>query len=47
MTIDEVAQHLGLTKWAIYKMISQKRGIGEHFTKNRFGVWVIDGRRVK
>ena len=46
MTIQEVATKIGKTKWAIYKMIAEKRGIGVHFKRNKFNVWVIDGRRV-
>ena len=47
MTIKEVADKIGKTKWAIYKMIEEKRGIGKRFKKNEFGVWVVDGRHVK
>lgn len=47
MTIQEAANKLGKTKWAIYKMIQEKRGIGKNFKKNKFGVWEIDGRKVK
>lgn len=47
MTIKEVAEKIGKTKWAVYKMIKQKRGVGKKFKKNRFGVYEVDGRKVK
>jgi len=47
MTINEVAERLGKSKWAIYKMIQQGRGIGQDFFKNEFGVWVVDGCKVR
>jgi predicted DNA-binding transcriptional regulator AlpA len=46
VVIEEVAKRIGKSKSAVYKMIAEKRGLGKHFKKNQFGVWVIDGRRV-
>jgi uncharacterized membrane protein len=47
MTVLEASKVLGITKYAIYKMIKQKRGLGVHFKKNKFGIMVIDGRKVR
>jgi len=46
MTVEQVAQAMGKTKWAIYKMIETKRGIGAKFKKNEFGIWVVNGSFV-
>lgn len=46
MTVQEASNKLGVSKWALYKMIKQKRGVGAYFKKNKFGVWVVDGRRI-
>jgi len=47
MTVQQVAKRIGKSKWAVYKMIEEKRGVGRSFKKNEFGIWVIDGRKVK
>jgi hypothetical protein len=31
MTVKEAAERMGVTKWALYKMIKEQRGIGAKF----------------
>lgn len=31
MTVEEAAKRLNRTKWAVYKMIREKRGVGAKF----------------
>jgi len=47
LTVQDVAKRLNKTKWAVYKMIESKKGVGKKFKKNEFGIWVVDGRKVK
>lgn len=47
MTVNEASKKLGVSKWAIYKMIERQVGIGKHFKKNKWGRLEVDGRKVK
>lgn len=47
MTVKECSEKLGLTVFAIYKMIKENRGVGKHFKYKAGAGWQIDGRRVK
>ena len=47
MTVEQVAKKLDKSKWAIYKMIHQRRGIGKDFHYEMGKGWIIDGRKVK
>lgn len=46
MTVNECAEKMGLSKWAIYTAINEQYGIGLLFEK-RNGRWWVDGKRVK
>lgn len=46
MTVEQVAEAIGKTKWAVYKMIEEKRGVGAKFKKNEFGIWVLKSKKV-
>ena len=47
MNVKECAEKIGLTKYAVYKMIRDGRGIGSHFKYKPGAGWTIDGRLVK
>ena len=47
MTIQEAAKKSGLTVFALYAQIREKRALGLHFKKNSMGKLEIDGRLVK
>ena len=47
MTVEEAAQRLGRTKWAIYKMIKERRGIGSKFSYRAGDGWFIYAKDVK
>lgn len=47
MTVIEAAQKLGKSKWAIYKMIKEKRGIGSKFEYRAGDGWFIYAKDLK
>jgi len=47
LNVKECAEKIGLTKYAVYKMIREGRGIGQHFKYKPGAGWTIDGRLVK
>lgn len=47
MTVDQVAKKLNRTKWAIYKMIKDKRGVGEVFERRAGDGWFAYAKDVK
>jgi excisionase family DNA binding protein len=47
LTVEEAARKLGKSKWAIYKMIKEKRGIGPKFVYRVGDGWFIYAKDVR
>ena len=47
MTVDQVANKLGRTKWAIYKAIQRRSGVGKVFERRAGDGWFAYARDVK
>jgi len=47
LNVKECAEKMGLTVYAIYKMIREERGCGKHFKYKAGKGWNVEARRVK